>query len=207
MAALRAETRYAKQLFLYGAGDGVPVRSVPRLAEMSGVHEQTIRRNLPKWEKEAEAMLSGTSECGLALQLSAKQLQEHENDMNHLRDQLNQVKFESEKLEEISARLLDFMENFDDESDRNYALRVFENWCAAAGARSTLRSQFLALQKQWTSLSGIVDLKDIAAVREKEMQKGKAKLEIKKLENQPMKIANPLDNSVFARPRISSGES
>lgn len=204
MAELRAETRYAKQLFLYGAGDGVPIRSVPKLAEMAGVHVETVRRHLPEWEKESEALLASASANGLAIQLSAEKLADHESDMIHLRDSINRVKFEMDRLDEITARLTEWMDKFEDDSDRQVALTILDQWLRSCGQRSSLQSQFLALQKQWTSLVGIVDLKDIAVVREKEIQKGKAKLEMKRLENEPVRNVNPLDNNVFARPKIQS---
>ena len=199
MAELRAETRYAKQMFLYGSGDGQPIRNAAKLAKVSGVHVETIRRHLPEWEKEAEQLLANTSEIGLAVRLSKETLEQHNNDMIHLRDQLNQVKFEIDRLEDITAKLEDWMDKFDAD-EVNDALSIFDAWQRACGSKASLRSQFLAMQKQWTSLSGIVDLKDISVVREKEISKGRAKLEIKRLENETNPVPRQVPGGVFSRP-------
>lgn len=196
-----APARFARQLYLYGNGDGKRVTSVPELAKQSGLHEQTIRLRLPAWEKESEEILINTNSSGLALSLSAQELSAHKSDMIHLRDQINQCKFELDRLEDITAKLETWLDKFDAE-DYKDALSIFDAWQRASGQKSSLRSQFLAMQKQWTSLSGIVDLKDIHVVREKEISKGKAKLDIKRMESeQGTRPANPLENSVFARPR------
>ena len=200
MAELRAETRYARQLFLYGAGDGQPVRNVPTLSKLAGVHVETIRKHLPVWEKEAEAILAGSSELGLAVQLSSETLKAHERDMVCLRNLVEAKKFELDRCDEITAKLEGWLDKFEDE-DREYALRILEAWQKNAGLRSSLESQFLALQKQWTSLAGIVDLKDISVVREKEIAKGKAKLTIKQLETEQGPQAPRIAGGVFARDR------
>jgi hypothetical protein len=172
---------------------------VTKLEELSGVTGETIRKHLPEWEKEAEEILVASSEFSLGLRLSAEKLHLHESDMIHLRDQIQQVKFELEKMDQITARLADWLDKFDEEQ-RQEALTIFDAWQRACGQKASLRSQFLALQKQWTSLEGIVDLKDISVVREKEIAKGKAKLEIKQLENEKPSAPRPVGGGVFSRP-------
>lgn len=179
-----SSTRAARQLYLYGNGDGKRILSVQRLAKEAGIHEETVRTHIKKWEAEAEEMLSASSSSGLALHLSREQLDQHKSDMVHLRAQIGQVKFELDRMEEITARLENWLEKFQ-EDEMDCALRIFDAWQRACGSKASLRSQFLAMQKQWTGLSGIVDMKDIEVVRAKEISKGKAKLDLKALENQP----------------------
>lgn len=196
----KAETETARQLFLYGAGDGKRIISVKGLVEATGLHEQTIGKHMPKWKKEAEEILMKSSETGLGLALSAKQLEQHTKDMDALRDQLDQVKWELKTIEKITAKLEGWMDKFSgDEGEQDKALRILEAWQRNCGQKSSLRSQFLALQKQWTNLSGVVDLKDIQVVKEKAMATGRARLALKKEETETApKEANPA-TGIFAR--------
>ena len=134
--------------------------------------------------------------------LSAKELEQHKADMIFLRNQISQVKFELENLEEITSKLENLVEKFTEEPETlAAALQVFQLWLNGAGKQSSLRAQFLSMQKQWSSLSGIVDLKDVAVVREKEIAKGRAKLEVKKLEAEAGASATPVvDYGIFSRP-------
>lgn len=196
----KAETETARQLFLYGAGDGKRIISVKGLVEATGLHEQTIGKHMPKWKKEAEEILMKSAETGLGLALSAKQLEQHTKDMDALRDQLDQVKWELKTIEKITAKLEGWMDKFSgDEGEQDKALRILEAWQRNCGQKSSLRSQFLALQKQWTSLSGVVDLKDIQVVKEKSLAVGRARLELKKEETETgPREANPA-TGIFAR--------
>jgi hypothetical protein len=208
MAEPRPETRYARQLWFYGAGDGQPIKNIPKLSEASGVHVETLRKYLPAWEKEAESLLANTSEIGLAIQLSAEKLHLHNSDMSFLREQINQVKWEMENLAEITAKLENLTEKFSDDPELlPEALQIFSLWLQGAGKQSSLRSQFLAMQKQWTSLEGIVDLKDIGVVKQKEIAKGQGKLAVKQMENDTAPTMRVVAQGVFARPeRIGAGE-
>ena len=196
----KAETRYARQLYLYGAGDGHRITNATKLAEKAGIHIQTVQKWLPVWEKELEEVLAETSQDNLAFHLSAEKLALHGQDMDFLRGQLGMVKFELDRLEEITAKLEDWLDKFQGD-DIPIALQIFSAWQQACGSRSSLRSQFLAMQKQWTSLTGIVDLKDVAVVREKEIAKGQAKLQIKRMENETaVTTRNVVGGGVFKRP-------
>ena len=198
MASPRPETRFAKQLFLFGNGDGKPVRHVPTLSKLSGVHVNTLNSYLPEWEKEAEEILAGKSETGLAMRLGKKEIEDHNSDMIHLRDQISQIKFELNTLEILSEKMANWLDKFEGEDYPN-ALSIFDAWQRACGQKSSLRSQFLAMQRQWTSLSGIVDMKDIEVTRAKEITKGKARIELKKLENEKPAETARIAGGLFAR--------
>jgi DNA-binding transcriptional MerR regulator len=204
MAEPRPETRYAKQLWLYGAGDGAPVKNIPKLAELSGVTCETIRRYLPQWEKESTEILANTSEMGLAIVLSGEKVQQHEKDMLHLRNLVEANIWETTQLEEITAKLEGWMDKFQG-GDTETALRIFDSWQRASASKSGLQSQFLALQKQWTSLVGIVDLKDISVVKQKEIAKGQGKLAVKAMEAETgPTVRNVSGSGVFARPSVDA---
>lgn len=186
MATLRAETRYAKQLFLYGTGDGSPVRNVVKLAELSGVHEQTIRVHLAEWEKEAEEIIAGSSDYGLAVKLSKETLEENEKDLAFIRDKMNSIRWEIDNLDDCIASLENICENFSLNSDNgDKALRIFEDYLRSSMNRRSLLTLFLTLKKEWDTKSAVDGMRDIVLTREKEVAKGQAKLEIKRRENEP----------------------
>lgn len=207
--AVKSETQIARQLFLYGAGDGKRVISVKALCEATGLHEQTIGKHLPKWQKEAEEILMNSTESGLGLALSAKDLALHKSCMNKLESEIKQIMWELETVESITAKLEGWMDKFKGEDgEQDKALRILEAWQRNCGQKSSLRSQFLALQKQWTSLSGVVDLKDIQVTKEKTLAVGKAKLDLKREENQAgIRDSNGPISGVFARPSRIETES
>jgi hypothetical protein len=175
----KAETRHARQLFLYGAGDGRRITAAVALAKAAGIHVETIRRHLPTWEAEYEQILAGTSEGGLGLSLSKKQLDQHSKDMVFLRDQIAQVTWECENLDPLIARLETLVEKFAGTDDSDKAITLFDRFLRASMNKQNLRSQFLAMQRQWTKLSGVEGLMDVALTREKTIATGKAKLDLK----------------------------
>lgn len=198
--SLKPGVHVARQAFLYGEGDGKPVLTRARLAELAGVHENTIARHINEWIKEREEMVSGSSDRGLALHLSKETLALHDKAMKSLESELAQVQWELKTIEKITAKLEGWMDKFSgDEGEQDKALRILEAWQRNCGQKSSLRSQFLALQKQWTSLSGVVDLKDIQVVKEKAMATGRARLALKREETETEpKAANPA-TGIFAR--------
>lgn len=201
--SLKPGVHVARQAFLYGEGDGKPVLTRSRLAELAGVHENTIARHINQWIKEREEMVAGSSKQGLALALSRETLDAHESDMEHLRQQIQQVKWELDQLEEITIRLEKWIDKFNgDDGEQERALRILEAWQRNCGQKSSLRSQFLAMQKQWTGLSGIVDLKDVSVAQAKTLATGRAKLDLEREKNEAgPRDANPSIGGIFARPK------
>ena len=204
MAKPTAQTRYAKQLFLYGNGDGKRITNVPALAKQAGVTENTIRVHIPEWEKESESILINSNTSALALSLSKEQLDQNNKDLSFIRDQINQLKFELSSIEKITARLGEWLDKFDGD-ELQTALDIFNDYVRGCGQKSALRSQFIAMKKLWDEKSAIDGLRDVALTREKEVSKGKAKLEIKKLEGEQGTLVPRVVSGVFARPdRIGS---
>jgi len=186
----------------YGAGDGQPIRNIPKLSEVSGVHVETLRKYLPEWEKEAEELLANTSELGLAIHLSAEKIALAEQDEIFVRDQINSIKWEIENLDDLTVLLQNLTEKFCDDDDmRREALTLFNAWLQGAGKKSLLRTQFIAMKKLWDEKTGLDALRDIGATRQRELAKGKAKLEVKAMENEPRSNSERLvGGGVFARP-------
>lgn len=204
----KAETKAARQLFLYGNGDGKRVLNVKALVAATGVHVGTIWKHMPAWQKEAEDLVANATENGLALSLSSATLKTHETDMLHLRNLVEANKFEQDKIDDVTAKLESWMEKFaGNPEDQDKALRILELWVRTCGQKSTIISQFLALQKQWTALSGIIDLKDIQTTREKTIAVGRAKLKLRGEEAEAGKMTPAVNRSgIFDRPAIEEAE-
>ena len=202
MAEMRAETRYARQLFLHGDGSGAPVRNVARVSELSGVHEQTIRKHLPEWEREAAELLASSSEVGLALVLSEEKLEQHTKDSLFIRNQLDSLKWEIEQLDDLTEKLMGLTEKFCDNPELlTEALQLFNAWVNGAGRKSMLRTQFIAMKKLWDDKVGVDALRDIAVTRQKEIAKGQGKIAVKQMESETGPTTRNVGASgVFARP-------
>lgn len=195
----KRELEIARQACLYGEGDGRPVMNVKRLMELAGVREQTILKHLPQWQAEREEIVAQSSPASLGISLSKKQLDQNTKDLDFLRNQINLVKFELDQVEKVTERLGEWMDKFDGE-DIPTALQIFASWERGAGQRSSLRSQFIALKKLWDEKSAIDGLRDVALVREREMEKGRVKIALKKEDGaaEPRNVG-PTTNAVFVR--------
>lgn len=205
--AMKSETRNARQLFLYGNGDGKRVTGVKALVAATGLHEQTIWKHIPAWQKEVEEMVSKTSESGLALFLSGESMKAHETDMLALREQINQVKWELETLDEVTSKLEMWVEKFSGNADdQDKALKILEAWQRNCGQKSSLRGQFLSLQKQWHSMSGVASLSEVQLTREKALAVGRAKQKLQKEAAEGDVVNVTPKVGIFARPeRIVEG--
>lgn len=195
----------ARQACLYGEGDGKPVMNVKRLMALGQASEKTILKHLPSWQQEREELAANSSGQSLALNLSAKELHLHESDMKTLRSEINQIKWELENLDDSIQKLEALTEKLCDAANGDIevvaqATSIFSKYLNASLNKQNLRKQFLALQKQWTGLSGIEGLMDVALVREREMEKGRVKIALKKegSEAEPRNVG-PTGNAVFVR--------
>lgn len=200
--SIKTETKQARQLFLYGDGDGVRVINAEELAKRSGVHVGTIYRNLPQWEKEWEEILTGKNERTLAIALSAEQLQLHKSCIKTLEDQIRQCSWELEQFDEITSRLESICENFSLNTENgDAALRLLENYLASRGAKDALRKTFMAMHKHYTDLTGVRDLLDVQATAAKELEKGRVRIRLKQEAAEQPRDVTPPDSklAVFDR--------
>lgn len=198
---VKKEWHLARQLCIYGDGDGRPIGSPEKLAELTGLATKTIRKYIEGWLSEREEMVSGSSTQTLELQLSAKELQLHKKDMIFLRSQIDQVEWEMANLESIIAKLEGICENFSLNTDNgDKALQLFDSYLRACANQQKLRQQFLQLQKQWTSLVGVDALQDIAVTRAKADATLLAKMDARKAEAaEGVRDVTPAGLGVFRR--------
>lgn len=195
-------TAAARQLFLYGDGSGKRILTPKCLAERAGCAESTVRKYLPQWEKEAEEIALAASPAGLSIQLNREKIQQNENDLEFLRGQVEEVKFELESLADITERLFKLVERFSDDEDmRSEALSLFNSWVQSCGKKATLRASFVTLKRLWDEKCAIDGLRDVALSREKELAKGRVKLQLKGEAHEGQDAPRIVAGGVFARPR------
>lgn len=177
---IKAETAYAKQLFLYGNGDGKRIMNATKLAEMSGVHVETVRKWLPDWEREIEERLSGTTKAGLAIRLSERSFEASMQALTCIENEMKKVQFELKKFDEITASLEKICENFSlntDNGDR--ALELFQAYLQARGSKADLRRQLLAIHKHHAEHSGVSALREVQTTGAKALETARAKVAVK----------------------------
>jgi hypothetical protein len=112
------------------------------------------------------------------------------------------LRFEIDSLDKITERLADWMDKFNgDADDRADALTIFASFVNGCGAKAALRNQFLACKKVWDEKCAIDGLRDVALTREKEMTKGRVRLDLKKeaASNNPLEPVRPAVGGVFQK--------
>lgn len=203
---MKPSVEFARQAFLYGNGDGVPIGDVEKLAALGSCHENTIRNWLPAWKKEREALVSGSSSLGLSLSLSAETLNQHKTDMQFLRTRIDETLTESKLLPKAISFLESFISEFNkfaDPEERMSILAIFQTYLASLGHKKSLDQHFLAMQARWVKLGGVESLLTVAETREKTLATGRAKqlLEKEKAEStgNPGDSALRVQGGVFAR--------
>ncbi len=185
-----AEVRAARQLFLFGAGDGRPVRHVATLAKAAGVHIQTIQKHLPAWEAEAEEILSNSSEIGFRLRLNAETLKKHESDKAFIRRQIDLQVLEIERLPVLEKQLLSIADacakSQSDSGAAEAVLALVQSFVGLHGSRKAAEAHLLKLQSHWSKMAGVESLQAVAETREKTLATGRAKLALRREEAEGM---------------------
>jgi hypothetical protein len=207
---MRAKTAAARQAFLYGTGDGKRVIAVKELSEKFGVHEQTIRLRMPEWEKEYEEILLNTAEHGFNLILSSTTLEKHKKDVDFIRKDLDSLKFEMSKLDNTIAWLEDIVNQFTLNTENGAeAISIFNAYVNASCNKQRLRTQFIAMEKLWRSVSGVDAKMDALTTRDKEIAKGQGKMDVEKLKLMGGSNSNgggpdrsKIGGGVFAKPAV-----
>jgi transcription initiation factor TFIIIB Brf1 subunit/transcription initiation factor TFIIB len=190
----------ARLAYLYGVGDGKPVVSTKRLAEIGECTEKTILRHIPEWHKEKEELIVNAPETELGLRLSKETLDAHKKDLAFLRSDLNSIKWEMSNLDNSIAKLEGICENFSLNSDNgDDALKLFDRYLRASLNKSSLRSQFLAAQKRWVELSGVEAVGDVQVTAAKALATGQVKLALKREETETGPKEAVAATGIFAR--------
>ena len=187
VAAMKtAEIRTARLLFLYGSGDGHRVLRPDRLAEMVGCHPESIRKHLPGWEAEAEAILAKTGENGLGLRLNAETLKKHESDKAFIREQIDSQVAEIQALPVLEKQLLSIADacakSQSAPETAEAVLALVQSFVGLHGSRKAAEAHLLKLQSHWAKMAGIESLQAVAETREKTLATGRAKLALRREE-------------------------
>jgi len=176
----RVTTEYARQLFLYGEGDGVRVIDVKELIKRSGVCENTIRNRMPEWQKELEDSLRSSSKLGLATTLSVPDevMTFHHADNEFIRTRLDKTKSELTALPSIIADLRSIISEFVSDPDKyDEALTVFNQYIRLSMNEKSLTKLFIDLKKLWDEKVGLDSLKAIQEATGKAQALASAKTE------------------------------
>lgn len=198
---VKKEWHLARQLCIYGDGDGRPIGSPERLAELTGLTVGTIRRHIDVWLKEREEIVAGATTSGLALKLSADEIESQQADLLLLRTSINRVSWEIKQHDKIVSRLEKICENFSLNTEvGDQALSLFDAYLRASSNRQALEKHFLALQARWTKLVGVDALQDVALTKAKSDATLASKLDARKAEAaEGVRDVTPAGLGVFRR--------
>lgn len=145
----KATTERAKNLFLFGNGDGKPVCDIVKLAHLSGAGISTIEKWWPVWKREAReiAVAGNGNKAALGSLVTANDLHLHKAHVEQLKSDLERIKLLLPKLSAASDVYAD-------------ALKLYT-----------------ATLKAWSELSGISALFDLQQTIEKEQIKRAARVD------------------------------
>lgn len=174
---INAKVVAAREAYLYGTGSGKPVRDTRKLSELTGLHVNTVRKWLPTWQKESEQLVANTCENSLALHLSAEVLEQGRKDTETMRAQVDLLASQLTAMKSILKLLEDCLHNFDDNKD--YALRLFENFINGAGSRASILNSYLKVQIQWAKAAGLEAYTEVQVTGAKALVSQRAKMEAK----------------------------
>lgn len=99
---MKEETRYARQLFIFGDGTNGPIRNVDSLAKAAGCSTRALREHLPKWREEAEKLTLASKDCPFSLELSSEVLAQHREEVNFLARQVRLLRRRLDKTKTTS---------------------------------------------------------------------------------------------------------
>ena len=90
--SLSSSTRYARELFLHGEGDGKRIVNIDKLSELSGVSPSTIRNWLPVWERESKSIVANAQKPGFSIELTIEKLDLQREHVELLSTELKKLK-------------------------------------------------------------------------------------------------------------------
>jgi uncharacterized protein with von Willebrand factor type A (vWA) domain len=154
---LDAETKHARELFLFGNGDGKRIKNVKKLAEMSGCGERTIYRHMEQWQRESESLaLATTGKSGaVVLRITEKELLFSAQHVSILQRQLEKI------------------------------AKVIDEATPGSDWHMELVKLHAATLLKWQAASGFADHADTQATFAKEMARQAARLAGKSADSEP----------------------
>lgn len=173
-----SKTLAARQMFLYGEGDGVRITSIPELSAKSGVTQLTLRKWLPTWNEELEETLRKTTKLAspTILSLSHEILEDHKADISFFRTNLDILKAEHDSLDTALDEMLQFCRNFEgDEAKFDQFIKIFDRYCRLSMNKKGLMSQIMKIKELWDSKSGVDSLKSVQEATAKAISVASAK--------------------------------
>jgi hypothetical protein len=159
-------TTYARQLFLYGDGDGKPITKLKELARRTGLTYQTVQERSRQWMLEREEMLKRASNMSF---IAANEIanMKHSEDMEFLRTCMDGLREEifnlgdlQDRLETITDRLAKLMA--DEGGDPTKVVGLFQTYFKSAGSRRALMADWLKYKAMWDSKIGVDTQQDLA---------------------------------------------
>lgn len=198
---VKGEYAIARSLCLYGNGDGRPIASADKLAELSGLHVNTIRVHLAGWLKEREEIVANSGKSALRLELSEEDGKRHKENIKILSNSIARLGWELQNFDKIIEKFDEILKKFTFNTENgDQALVLFDKYLQASANRQALEKHFITLQNQWNKLVGVDSLMDVGLTRAKEDTKLAAKLEAKKAESEVgVRDVTPAGLQVFQR--------
>lgn len=195
------KTLLARQLFLFGDGDGRPVTTLKTLAKRTGCSECNLARRVPDWTREREALLRESSTINL--DISAETLRKHADDVAFLRERADTLEAEVRTSDAVAETLRAALVGAGADEDLHQTLNSFIKSAMNAQKATT---QFLAVQKRWVENSGIEAKLKAFSASETEKARGLARLSVK---SEVTEVELPLPSNrpvqgVFARVKAIS---
>ncbi len=173
-----AQVNLARQLFMYGNGDGRPITEPAKLAEIAGVTPQTIYNHIRAWEMEREEILANQGIGGYSLQVSPATLRQHRETVDFYHKQEELLRREVQDMPLILKDLREVLRGLKESENYDEAVQAFQIFLKLYGnRRETLKLQ-MHVQQRLRQHSGIELLEEIAATREKTLASGRARLDV-----------------------------
>jgi hypothetical protein len=90
--AVKEETAYARQLFLFGEGTDAPIRNLEKLAKRSGCPVRTLRDHVHDWRRESEQLAIRSEKSPFTLSLSTEVVAQHAEEVEFLGEQVRELR-------------------------------------------------------------------------------------------------------------------
>lgn len=202
----------ARQLFLYGDKDGVRVLEALEIAKRVGCHPSSVWRHIKDWTAEFESMLirgndfsqlqARANENELNRELRNEDVEKFKSDLLWVTKQTESLRKEVDNTEKIEEICYSWLKNSDiSEKGEDAFLAMAEKFFSAVHTKSKLRSQWIAMEKEWVRMSGIEGKMEIVQNAEKARAIGRVKIDLKREETEQtpgLKVAKKPVGGIFA---------